>query len=143
MNSLIYRGYGGYDHALVVVSRDGGFTETGLRHHILHSPGGFSWGYLGSGPAELARCILIDYFDIHDQVEKGLATDSRDGRRLATPGYQRFKADWVARWPWDENQRGSASEYEDGTAREPAWELTGEQIAQWLRDVAVKAGVRS
>lgn len=32
-----------------------------LRHHVRHSPNGFSWGYFGSGPAELARCLLWDY----------------------------------------------------------------------------------
>lgn len=26
-----------------------------------HSPDGFSWGYNGSGPAELARAILADF----------------------------------------------------------------------------------
>lgn len=26
-----------------------------------HSPDGFEWGYAGSGPAELARCILWDH----------------------------------------------------------------------------------
>ena len=33
--------------------------ETPLRHYAHHSPTGFGWGYLGSGPADLARCILI------------------------------------------------------------------------------------
>lgn len=27
-----------------------------------HSPTGFSWGYSGSGPAQLALAILADYF---------------------------------------------------------------------------------
>jgi hypothetical protein len=31
-----------------------------LRHVVKHSPAGFEWGYEGSGPAELARCLLID-----------------------------------------------------------------------------------
>lgn len=31
-----------------------------LRHRVRHSPDGFQWGYGGSGPAELARCILFD-----------------------------------------------------------------------------------
>jgi len=34
-----------------------------LKHHVLHSPDGFNWGYGGSGPAELARCMLIDFFE--------------------------------------------------------------------------------
>lgn len=31
-----------------------------LRHVVKHSPAGFEWGYEGSGPADLARCLLID-----------------------------------------------------------------------------------
>lgn len=34
-----------------------------LEHHYRHSPDGFAMGYSGSGPSELARCILIDHFD--------------------------------------------------------------------------------
>ena len=28
-----------------------------------HSPSGFSWGYSGSGPAQLALALLLDYTD--------------------------------------------------------------------------------
>lgn len=44
------------------------FVKTGsgepklLKHHVRHSPDGFQWGYGGSGPADLARSILIDYY---------------------------------------------------------------------------------
>ena len=38
-----------------------GNEKSRLRHHIQHSPTGFSWGYGGSGPADLARSILWDY----------------------------------------------------------------------------------
>lgn len=31
-----------------------------LRHVVKHSPAGFEWGYEGSGPADLARSLLID-----------------------------------------------------------------------------------
>lgn len=31
-----------------------------LRHYVKRSPGGFQWGYIGSGPAETARCLLLD-----------------------------------------------------------------------------------
>jgi hypothetical protein len=30
---------------------------------VRHSPGGFDWGYTGSGPAQLACALLLDYFD--------------------------------------------------------------------------------
>lgn len=34
-----------------------------------HSPDGFNWGYSGSGPAQLALAILLDYFG---NVEKAV-----------------------------------------------------------------------
>lgn len=46
-----------------------------------HSPTGFEWGYLGSGPAQLALAILIDYTGDED---------------LALARYQTFKAEIVA-----------------------------------------------
>lgn len=30
--------------------------------YVNHSPTGFEWGYLGSGPAQLAFAILLDHF---------------------------------------------------------------------------------
>jgi hypothetical protein len=30
--------------------------------YLRHSPNGFAWGYLGSGPAQLAFAILLDHF---------------------------------------------------------------------------------
>jgi hypothetical protein len=48
------------DLAVVLVDYGKGDTAP-LRHHRKHSPAGFEWGYLGSGPAELARCLIIDH----------------------------------------------------------------------------------
>lgn len=42
---------------VVHVHEDGGSRP--LEHVVKHSPSGFSWGYRGSGPAELARCMLL------------------------------------------------------------------------------------
>ena len=56
--------------------------EYPLHHHLRHSPDGFNWGYGGSGPAELARSILIDF----------LGTD-----RVSGSLYQEFKAQLIAR----------------------------------------------
>ena len=52
-----------------------------------HSPTGFSWGYGGSGPAQLALAIMLDHFD---------GNASR-----AQSYYQDFKWKHVARWPQD------------------------------------------
>ena len=30
---------------------------------VRHSPAGFEWGYVGSGPAQLACALLLDYYD--------------------------------------------------------------------------------
>ena len=49
------------------------------------SPTGFSWGYGGSGPAQLALAILLDHF-------KGNA-------QRALQHHQDFKWRVVARWP--------------------------------------------
>ena len=53
-----------------------------LEHHIYHSPTGFSWGYGGSGPADLARSILWDFF----------------GTEPMSNMYQDFKWKFIAGW---------------------------------------------
>jgi len=50
-----------------------------------HSPDGFSWGYGGSGPAQLALAILLDMY----------------GEELARKLYQDFKWDVIANFPQD------------------------------------------
>lgn len=82
----LYRGHfvAGQRH---VVKKHIGDTNTlgeSLPHHTLHSPDGFAWGYGGSGPAELARCLLIDALDV-EKPHPAL--------------YQSFKDAFVARWP--------------------------------------------
>ena len=57
-------------------------STTPLAHHVHHSPDGFAWGYHGSGPAELARCLLWDHL----------------GEEPARSLYQDFKAEVVATW---------------------------------------------
>lgn len=51
-------GFGG--QVVVIVDEDSRYL---LKHHVHHSPDGFAWGYHGSGPSELARCILWDVLD--------------------------------------------------------------------------------
>lgn len=55
-----YRGHP--DGSTVTIERPGAQPEPAERlpHHVKHSPTGFSWGYAGSGPADLARSLLID-----------------------------------------------------------------------------------
>lgn len=56
-----------------------------VEHHVAHSPDGFEWGYGGSGPAELARCLLWHYL----------------GAEPAPACYQAFKAAAIATAPED------------------------------------------
>lgn len=64
-------------------SGDEKFLPIGLlKHRVRHSPTGFSWGYPGSGPADLARSILWDFIGAEP-----------------TPGlYQDFKFQFVSVW---------------------------------------------
>lgn len=58
--AVFYRGYGNDASAggrLVVVLIDGDVSP--LPHQVKHSPTGMSWGYHGSGAADLARSLLI------------------------------------------------------------------------------------
>lgn len=57
----IYVGANRDDEAVVEVEHDG--TRKPLVHRVLHSPTGFSWGYCGSGPADLARSLLWDFME--------------------------------------------------------------------------------
>ncbi len=80
-----------------------------LEHHVRHSPTGFECGYGGSGPADLARCILIDYFDVGELV--------RADREQPLPvNYQDFKFQVVA-----------------GLPRDGSWQLPAEKVAEYLR----------
>lgn len=53
-----------------------------------HSPDGFSWGYLGSGPAQLALAMLMQVFQDWSRVQ---------------PIYQIFKEHFIARIPQHAN----------------------------------------
>ena len=53
------------------------------KHEVLHSPDGFNWGYGGSGPAELARCLLLEVTGDGDRVDCC---------------YQDFKWEFVSNW---------------------------------------------
>lgn len=60
-----------------------------LKHWKRHSPTGFQIGYNGSGPADLARSILIDHF-----IRDGL--NSIKAFKKVEPLYQKFKFDIIS-----------------------------------------------
>lgn len=120
----IYRGYarGNYTSERVTVQRDGG-PEEPLCHYVRHSPSGFAWGYNGSGPAELARCILLDHCGMYE------GESARHDELIVKTGvsYQDFKVDVIAGFQW----AGAAGRRDD-----PAWTLTSEEIDAWIAQQA-------
>lgn len=57
--------------------------------YVSHSPDGFNWGYGGSGPAQLAAAVLIEY---HQQ--RGCF--GIEAWELSRPHYQRFKTEVIS-----------------------------------------------
>ncbi len=106
----IYRGYSDQGDASgpvsVVVDQEGREPYK-LRHMIVHSPSGLSWGFQGSGPADLALSILADYLGeaaaipAHDRYDHAIADSIQE--TAAWLLHQEFKRDFVARLPQDQN----------------------------------------
>lgn len=59
---IVYRGTVDLERRQWIVTRHASGVTMRLRHVKRHSRG-FAWGYEGSAPAELARCLLIDALD--------------------------------------------------------------------------------
>lgn len=98
---------------------------------VRHSPDGFSWGYGGSGPSELALNLIINalgdeawcpqcHGDPSVTFNRVLTCPACNGERtsrLITPGvYTKFKNAFVADWP------------QDG-----GWEMARGDIVKWVR----------
>lgn len=74
------------DFGDVVCSRDGNGIKTNVPRRIIrHSPDGFEWGYMGSGPSDFALNILSVYIGQKEAQGGGL--------------YQSFKLEFVAKLP--------------------------------------------
>lgn len=107
MAAKTYQGIRRPDGLHVVVNN--GKTLTPLKHHVRHSPTGFECGYGGSGPSDLARCILIDHLDRHYLAERESVVPGVDRH------YQDFKTEVVAGL----DRRG--------------FDLPAEKIDEWLK----------
>lgn len=138
----LYRGYGNENPAggrLVTVVD--GTSESPLLHIAWHSPSGMTWGYGGSGPADLALSLLVDalgdevrcrtcggsgsvmfdpeldeevpYLPDHD-CEPMRCMDCQSGIRRGLP-YQEFKWGVVAKLP-------------------DSWTLTVTEVRRWYWD---------
>jgi hypothetical protein len=55
-----YEGHRDIERRTTVTVHEPGAAPVPLTHYPRHSPAGFEWGYGGSGPADLARALLID-----------------------------------------------------------------------------------
>lgn len=104
--AVVYRGISeGVGHDYVFAVRDG--IPEPLRHYERHSKS-FAWGYGGSGPSDLARCILADFLCLEPMLDNQIPE--------IESLYHQFKFDHIATLP----DAGGA------------FELSGETIAAWL-----------
>lgn len=95
-----------------------------LPHPVVHSPSGFECGYGGSGPADLALAILVDFFGEGDRIPRsayGRYDPSREaqdaiGRTQAWALHQDFKQNIIACLPQDDE-----------------WSVHETDIQAWLR----------
>jgi len=71
-----------------------------------HSPSGFEWGYGGSGPAQLALALLLDY---------------TDDEEVALAEYKAFKTEVVSQL--------------ESLGPDDCWRLTGREIDAVLREI--------
>ncbi len=95
---LRYRGWRSKGKCRVVICK--GQQIASLTHVVRHSPDGFEWGYAGSGPADLARSILV-HFRMHTR-----GVSRVEACAWADELYQEFKQHIVAvlpreRWTLD------------------------------------------
>ena len=65
---------------------------------VNHSPDGFSWGYLGSGPSQLAFAILLEMFG--EEAAKHFYQDFKRNIILPLPLGQDFvmTTEYVEKW---------------------------------------------
>lgn len=99
VGSIVYDASGNDTDRIITAMRPNRTYALDLRLDLAnHSPTGFCWGYLGSGPAQAALAILADY----------LGDDAR--ARLL---HQDFKSRVLAKFPMPENFTLTAREIED------------------------------
>lgn len=103
--SKIYQGH--VENGETIVTVDG----KPLAHIKQHSTTGFSWGYAGSGPADLALSILTDLLCDDTQTNKQRLLAEYRAVKL----HQEFKFDFIAGLPWLR-----------------PWQITSEEINNWI-----------
>ena len=130
--------------ALVLLETFDGEPLGPLPHYSKDSPEGYGWGYIGTGPSDLARSILVAVLghgarcntcdgtgqtrehaddggepaEIARQAQTGLTQCDRCIGGIYTPWVDRFRREYVARWPIDQ-----------------PWRIAGGEIRAWLADL--------
>lgn len=102
------------DRPLSVTVRDEKGAKI-LAHHLRHSPTGYNWGYGGSGPSELARCILLNAFGT--DVCPDAPQECRCENSWTEASYPAFRDSVIAGLKQDED-----------------WKLHQEWIMDWVFD---------
>lgn len=93
-------------HSVTVTYRGGKSHPLNPRLDVRnHSPTGFSWGYAGSGPSQLALAILCAVYD----------------EDFAKLHYMRFKAHVITRLPRREDWVMTGAQVEEHMTRILAW----------------------
>ena len=106
-SDVVYVGYRRRGRAIVEKQSDQKqLTSEQSLELVNHSPSGFEWGYGGSGPAQLALALLLDYTDDED---------------VALAEYMEFKAKVVSQL--------------ECTGPDGCWRLTGREIDAALREL--------
>lgn len=91
-------------HAAIVTIVKDGAPIVKLPHVRFHSPGGFEWGYEGSGPADLSLSLLeyviqnSNEFSFQERVQNTSLGSGLYCSQLAWQLHQPFKREFVARW---------------------------------------------
>ena len=102
-------------HTVKVITTDGKVRT--LHHVVVHSPTGFSWGYGGSGPSDLALSILCDYSGFRGAKaprHEFMLPDDHPWRK-AWKLHHHLKDAFVSRWPSGED-----------------WMLSKVMLEEWL-----------
>lgn len=129
--NVVYHGYRCQPvQQLIVIESAAGGQIGVLRHVARHSPSGLNWGYLGSGPLDTARSLLIDALG-----ERAVCPVCRGSTRVVFLGddscYRAEPFDPI-RHPW--SRRGWPCQCSDGYEDLPYGDFTEQFVARWGND---------
>ena len=81
--------------AVKSVVKDNHTRSEQLTHIDYHSPDGFEWGYGGSGPADLALAILVDFFEEDPAAVQAYIRTGKGDPSAAVHAHLRFKDKFI------------------------------------------------